>query len=285
MILPDLCVENFIALKQAYSGIDSPDLCFDKDHFNEYPHTISYNYNSRGFRDQEWPTTQDELKQAIWCVGDSFTVGVGSAFEHTWPQRLAAVTGQRCINIAMDGASNQWIARRAGQICREIGAKNIVIQWSYIHRREQDLYLRYEQVWQHWYDRHRAPHWPATSLAKFHSLPWELQLEIVIDKTWPDWKNETGDNLRAMHATPTTHQQDIEFTVKCWKLLESTRQNTKIIHSVIPGFAPSSVVNDFRQAAPKPYIEIQQQDWARDGHHYGQQTTETFVQQLVNQLV
>jgi hypothetical protein len=36
----------------------------------------------------------------------------------------------------MDGASNDWIARQATEILNEIQPDNIVIQWSYSHRRE-----------------------------------------------------------------------------------------------------------------------------------------------------
>lgn len=116
--------------------MDSLDKCLNKDHFRSYSHPVDYHYNSRGFRDTEWPDSADELQKAIWCVGDSFTVGIGQPIKHTWPQVLAAATGRRCINISLNGASNNWISRRAQQIVKEVAPAHMVIMWSYLHRRE-----------------------------------------------------------------------------------------------------------------------------------------------------
>ena len=136
IILPDLVLPSRVNQCWEYSGLDSIEHCRDKNHFKQYPYPITYDYNSRGFRDQEWPESVEELKNAIWCVGDSFTVGLGSPIEHTWPWLLQKQTGRRVINISMDGASNNWIARRANLIQKEIAPDNIVIMWSYVHRRE-----------------------------------------------------------------------------------------------------------------------------------------------------
>jgi hypothetical protein len=136
VILPDLFLQTTINQQWKTSGLDSFDKCLNKKHFLDYPHTVEYHYNSRGFRDAEWPNTIEELQNAIWCVGDSFTVGLGSPYEFTWPQVLAKVTGRRCINVSMDGASNAWISRRAQQIIKEVAPKQLVVLWSYTHRRE-----------------------------------------------------------------------------------------------------------------------------------------------------
>lgn len=136
LILKNLKLSSRANQKQKYSGIDSIKHCLNLQHFLSYPHNIDYQYNSRGFRDQEWPDTPDELRNAIWCIGDSFTVGLGSPLEHTWPYQLQSATGIRTINISMDGASNQWISRIAQQIIDEINPKQMVIMWSYTHRRE-----------------------------------------------------------------------------------------------------------------------------------------------------
>ena len=71
-----------------YTGMDSPSNAIDKVHFSSFPYKVAYSYNSRGFRDAEWPKTIEELKDAIWCIGDSFTAGVGSPYEHMWTQLL-----------------------------------------------------------------------------------------------------------------------------------------------------------------------------------------------------
>ena len=136
MILPDFILPSRANRQWKYSGLDSLDLCLDKKHFFSYPHTVEYKYNSRGFRDQEWPTDINELKKAIWCVGDSFTVGLGSPLEHTWAYQLSQKLNKRTINVSMDGASNEWIARKVLQLYETISPELIVIQWSYAHRRE-----------------------------------------------------------------------------------------------------------------------------------------------------
>jgi hypothetical protein len=136
VILADLVLPTRTNQFWTTSGLDSIDKCFNKQHFLDYPYKVEYQYNSRGFRDSEWPESQSELKDAVWCVGDSFTVGIGSPYNFTWPQVLSAATGRRCINISMEGASNTWISRRAQQIVNEVEPTHMVVMWSYIHRRE-----------------------------------------------------------------------------------------------------------------------------------------------------
>ena len=108
-----------------------------KDYFLNYPYPVEYRFNNRGFRDADWPTDTNELQNAIWCFGDSFTVGLGSSYNHIWSQVLQTRSQRRTINVSMDGASNQWIARKVDKLCHEIAPKTIVILWSYLHRREQ----------------------------------------------------------------------------------------------------------------------------------------------------
>lgn len=118
-----------------FSGLDSRSECFDVKHFDAYPHPVQYDFNSRGFRDHEWPNV-DELESAVWCIGDSFTVGLGSAFEHIWPQQLQTILGCRTIAVSMDGASNNWIARKCQEIFAEVRPRAFVLMWSYLQRRE-----------------------------------------------------------------------------------------------------------------------------------------------------
>ena len=128
-----LRVENRIGLPESKtSGLDTLEECLDKEHYLSYPKDISYRYNSRGFRDHEWP---EDLSDVIWCVGDSFTVGIGQPFEETWPQLLQQKTGKRCLNLGEDGCSNDSMALRVQEICRSHGPKTIVVMWSYLSRR------------------------------------------------------------------------------------------------------------------------------------------------------
>lgn len=131
--LADLKNPEMINQQLTEIGIDSLDKCRNRRHFQSYPHSVHYSFNSRGFRDPEWP---EDLTTAVWCIGDSFTVGLGSPLAHVWTQVLAQHSQRRTINISMNGASNQWIHRRALQIIRAVRPHNMVIMWSYLHRRE-----------------------------------------------------------------------------------------------------------------------------------------------------
>jgi hypothetical protein len=138
MILPDLILPFTVNAKRKTFGMDTIERCKDLNHFNSYPYDIEYSYNSRGYRGDNWPDNLDDLKKSVWCIGDSFTSGVGNPLEHTWPYILEKQLKIKCINIGLDGASNNWIKRRAIDIINHVSPKLIVIQWSYINRRESD---------------------------------------------------------------------------------------------------------------------------------------------------
>ena len=108
-----------------------------------YPYPISYSINSKGFRDSEWP---DNLDDVVWCLGDSFTKGVGVPFEHTWPSILQTISKKRCINLGINGAANRLILNIAKQIISEHNPKYMIIMWSYKHRRYEDpwQFIHYE---------------------------------------------------------------------------------------------------------------------------------------------
>jgi hypothetical protein len=131
---------NYADQRWDSTGIDSAEFAehTNKDlaWFQNYPHEVNYVFNSRGFRDAEWPESLDELKNSIWCVGDSFTCGVGVEYEHIWPQLLQQQLNCRTINISLNGASNQWIRDRTIDIIEEVSPKYIILHWSYTHRRQ-----------------------------------------------------------------------------------------------------------------------------------------------------
>lgn len=146
-MLDDFYLPSRQRLRVEYSGMDHPDYCVDRKHFDQYPWPVSYEYNSRGFRDAEWP---DDPAAAVWCIGDSFTVGLGAPREHAWPWLLQTQLGHRAVNASLDGASNAWIARRARQVIDELAPPVVIIQWSYTNRRESsDTTLDDEQrrIW------------------------------------------------------------------------------------------------------------------------------------------
>jgi len=138
-----LSVPKKIYWKSNYSGMDCLELCANKEHFLNYSKKITYEYNSKGFRDKEWP---EDLSDVIWCVGDSFTVGVGQPFEEIWPQLLEKKTGKRCLNVGEDGCSNDTMALRAQEIFKLYKPKLIIVMWSYFSRRRiNDQNVQYDK--------------------------------------------------------------------------------------------------------------------------------------------
>lgn len=285
MILPDFLLPSRVNQCWQYSGMDTYEHCHNKKHFEQYPHSITYNYNSRGFRDQEWPASLEELKSAIWCVGDSFTVGLGSPVEHTWPWVLQKQTGRRTINISMDGASNNWIARKTIDILQEIKPQHIVIHWSYTHRREADYESVYDTFWIQFYQDVRDPSWPAhCTLKQFNDLPDNIKHELL---SWHGPLPTVSDeDLRLNYQPGATTDDDLFNTINCINNVTQASTSTKIIHSFIPEFCVDS--QQVQQKLSRQHIshilEFSRLDLARDGHHYDIKTSQAFVNQIVAQL-
>lgn len=127
-----LKIDRFVNWSSRYSGKDSFWNCDDRWHFLRYAKKIKYDYNSLGFRDTEWP---EDLTDVIWCIGDSFTVGLGQPFNETWPQLLQKKLGKRCINLGENACSNDAILLRTKEVVERYQPKIVVVMWSYFARR------------------------------------------------------------------------------------------------------------------------------------------------------
>lgn len=288
-ILTDLCLPSRVNQCFYTTGLDDLKDCRDTDHFRAYPHLVEYRYNSRGFRDQEWPTDADELQSAVWCIGDSFTVGMGAPIQHTWPYILQQRTGLRSINISMDGASNNWIARQLVLIMLQIKPAIAIVQWSYLERREdQPVNSELNRYWQEFYLQVRNPDWPPVpDIENFATLPISIQIELLTshDQSWR--QNITDEQLRLGHIK-STDIEDIQNTRNLVRWVETMSQqhNVRLIHSFIPKFANHRAKSEFfSQINIKKCIgEIPQLDWARDHHHYDCKTAQWVVDHIVDLL-
>jgi hypothetical protein len=286
MILPDLILHSRVNQCFQHTGIDDLNFCLDKKHFRQYPHAISYQHNSRGFRDQEWPSTVEELKKCIWCFGDSFTVGVGSPLEHTWPYLLGKNTGRRVINVSMDGASNNWIARQIANVQKEINPTHIVVMWSYLHRREsndhnksdEERRIHNDKELDDFADLHNFKH--CVDMVKIQgSAPLQLSVPdytaISLDAMDHCWKNIRGaswpDNiprsLQKLLELPNTVQQELKEHFKLWSEIKTALEVQSLL---------TLLENDI--------IKINRIDIARDGHHFDLLTAQWVVDQITNQL-
>jgi hypothetical protein len=284
MILPDFNLPTRSYKCWEYFGMDRLENCLDKKHFKSYPHQVQYNYNSRGFRDHEWPTESTELQNAIWCIGDSFTVGLGSPVGHTWPNILQQKTGEKIINVSMDGASNKWIARKAIDLLTTLAPKTLIIHWSYIHRREIDYNTALEQRWRSYYSASRDSHWPVdVKLEDFSKLPLTIQFELQYVHRW-NWQVPDDNRVTQLISLSTT--EDIDLTIECINAVNSYSKNCKVIHSFIPEFINNSDYISFCDKLPMDFdlITLEKLDLARDGHHYDIITSEYLVKQLLHRL-
>ncbi len=278
VILPGVILPNTRYEQASTSGIDSPESCLDPQHYWAYPHTVSYQGNSRGFRDTEWPK---DLVHAVWCLGDSFTRGVGVAYEHTWPQVLQQQTGRRTINISMDGASNNWIARQAQMIINSVAPQHMVIHWSYIHRREAPIGNILDRVWQDFYQAIKDPAWPDCATPDLMAqLPPALQQEIQSNPSYATWTWAVdADHARRLHYTDSTVEQDLANMQHCIDLVSNT--GTTVIHSFIPGWVePGTDTAQLNFHGTVVIPEFEPKDRARDGHHYDVLTSLCLVDQL-----
>lgn len=274
VILPDFVLPSRINQRWQYSGMDTLELCFDKNHFLSYPYPIEYEYNSRGFRDAEWPNSIDELKNAVWCVGDSFTVGVGQPFDHIWPQVLSKQLNKRTINISMDGASNDWIARRAQSIIDNIAPNYMVILWSYTHRREHvDQSLSDEQ--------RRIP-----------ASKTSVEEDYV---AWLDlFNNIRSANTKIVHSTipdfhPIISLNDIWNDIKDVSCLACPNTITEL--DGLPKYILNEMqqvhncYDEFKTQLEPNIVHIHQRlDWARDHHHFDILTAQWLVDQVLQKF-
>lgn len=244
-ILPNVRIPKFQSQVLEFTGLDFSDNATSN---------ITYCYNSRGFRDVEWPI---DLTNAIWCIGDSFTTGIGSAFENTWPQVLGQRVQRRVINIGLDGASNNWISRKCCEIYNEIQPQNIVIMWSYLHRRESNrsgddsdrrlwhIKSTVDQDFENFNECRRQLH----NHCKNSNL-----IEMIIPNWQPAVTPRAWDKIRG-HSWPESLPESID------QIPAAVRQELISIHGI-----------EYRalelQYQGLGVVTIPQLDFARDQHHF-----------------
>ena len=273
VVLPQRCNKHYTTL-----GIDSFFNCRDRWHYIRYPHAITYNFNSRGFRDSEWP---EDLNTVTWCLGDSFTLGIGSPAEHTWPSQL----NQQCVNVSMDGASNAWIARQACHIL-QLQPTNMVIVWSFLERRENsnikldDLdrrlpgqLLSEPDHFDHFLQCYRTVQANQGSTNIVHAfVPGHYPVNnTTASQLWqsiaePSW-GACPTGAQELDQVPEFIQQELDQVHDCWHKLCS-----------------AVAYQDLYQQLNNCVGEITQLDRARDGFHFDIITARAFASAVQNHL-
>ena len=261
MILPDFILQTRQNKVWKYSGTDSPKWCYNKKHFNNYPYKVSYNYNSRGFRDTEWPDNIEDLKKAIWCVGDSFTVGLGAPIEHCWVNVLQQKIKRRCNNISLDGGSNDWILRKTKRIIEEVNPEIIIIHWSYIWRGEHtDISLQDE-------DRRLK------DKGYKHNIQYFKDFLTILNNI------DTFNTTKIIQSIIPDPAMDISAIEECIQDVLNDYPNDH------PGKANILMLYEkILDYVQSNFVYCRQCDLARDAHHYDILTTTNFVSNIIKLL-
>lgn len=132
MKYPELFIEYRSNKQLNFCGWDNPKHCKS---FSNFKHQFTYNFNSRGYRDEEWP---EDLSDCIFVVGASSVQGSGLPVELSFPKVLEQLSNRRVITVSLYSASNDWTLRMIKYIQKEINPKWIVAHWAQLHRRESN---------------------------------------------------------------------------------------------------------------------------------------------------
>lgn len=261
------------------------------DFFFEYPDSISYDFNSQGFRDREWPNSNPE--QAIWCVGDSQTLGVGCAIDRTWPRRLAQLTGINTVNVSQLAVSNDWIRRMAQQVLVNIQPRVMVVCWGFVSWCEHDWLVEANCHWQEYYSCIKDDSWPiCPHITDITTLPTHILDEMKRDhpqgwRGWDDLDVLYYEYDRTTQICKGTIEQDIAALIQHVKDLQNLSGQVKIIFSANPWFAPMDLENHILDEMARISTVIDPPDLldrARDIDHYGPLTAESFAFEIAKNI-
>jgi hypothetical protein len=183
-------IARYANLTCATLGHDSPEHCFDRKHYNTYPVPVEYRFNEIGYRTN---SIESFTGNEILAIGDSFTLGLGVAQQHSWPEQLSALLNYPVLNFSLNGASNAWMQRKTMQLLNRFTPQAIVVHYTFSHRRERTNTS--------WTDDERT-----------ECEPFYTDLE-----NYQDWK-QTFDyfeclNIPVVHGfVPNWHTQDVNYS-------------------------------------------------------------------------
>ncbi len=299
-MLEDLSVPVYRSMRPPRLGMDTLMHCRSKTHYLRWRRPISYEFNSRGFRDREWP---QDFSSVTWCVGDSETMGLGLPIDDTWPRQLESISSKPVIMVALLGAGNEWIRDAAMTILQSLPGAQVILHWSFLWRRQLPLddprvEAAINREWQQTWQIIRDQSWPRCDHYRdFDQLPKSLRLRC--QKEFPasgeifrfDGDDATlrlvprsVDHFRTWRRTtwqPGDDEEDLKLMLSC---IDALPAQHSITHSWIPeAMTPTQqqqVLAHCAQTQRRAVPPIKPRDWARDGFHYGVDTARDLAQIL-----
>jgi len=284
MILPTIIVPEKINAELQYLWPDTPEECvdkrhFDKNHFDSFPDSVSYQFNSRGFRDQEWPS---DLVNAVWFAGDSVVLGIGQALENTLPVQVQTATGRTTINLGIRGVSNHTTAYVAQQLLTEIEPVNLVVFWSFFQQRP--IVNNYDFLVEKSSDTICRN--DVENLSYFKSLIDQLPKNTktnVIHVFCPDISMFTQETAQSIWNDIKDPSWPAEFTDLDSLPLEIVKE-ISYVHKVYDFFDTVTKWDKLKKSLGNVVDNIVIKDRARDGFHWGVQTHNEIVKEIVKLL-
>lgn len=132
LLLKSIIIPFYANVKCNELGHDSKEHCFNQSHYKNFG-PVSYQFNELGYRTS--PIDQFTGKE-ILAIGDSFTLGLGVNVGQRWSEYLESNINCPVLNFSLNGASNDWIARRTKELLEYFTPRAIVLHYSFSHRRE-----------------------------------------------------------------------------------------------------------------------------------------------------
>ena len=193
-------------------GLDTLEHCLNKKYFCSYP-SVNYKFNQLGYRHG---TLEQYRGDEILAVGDSFTVGLGVNVEQTWPECLSRLLNYPVLNFSLNGASNDWMARKTKILLQYFQPKAVIVHYSITHRRERPNadWTDYERImcdplhtdeenlsnWQHNQEKLTDI---CGAIPLIHTAIWNWHTPHVPDVLVPPRQDLARDSF---HYGPKTHQ-------------------------------------------------------------------------------
>ena len=128
-----IAIPFYANLQTECLGLDSLTHCFNRQLFDQHP-PVHYQFNEVGFRTH---SVNKFKRNAILVLGDSFTLGLGNNIQDRYTDILEQQLSHQVLNFSLNGASNDWIARKLQQLLQLFQPRATVIHYTFSHRRER----------------------------------------------------------------------------------------------------------------------------------------------------